>query len=69
VNIILLAVGLLSPLITFLILSVALRLPAGAAWYLLQGNISSMIVGIVINVLFIYILMRRDAKAYFKKQT
>jgi uncharacterized membrane protein (DUF2068 family) len=69
VNILLLALGIISPIITYLIMSVALRIPAGAAWYLLQGNISSFAVGIIINVLFIYILMRRDAKAFFKKQT
>lgn len=69
VNIILLALGIISPIITFLILTVPLRIPAGAAGYMLQGSISSIIVSIVINVLFIYILMRRDAKAFFKKQT
>lgn len=67
VNIILLALGIISPILTFLILPVALRMSSEAAWYMLQGSISSFIVGIVINVLFIYILMRRDAKAFFKK--
>jgi uncharacterized membrane protein (DUF2068 family) len=67
--IILLALGIISPIIALLALSVALKLPAGAVWIMLQGSISSIIVGIVINALFIYILMRRGAKAFFKKQT
>jgi uncharacterized membrane protein (DUF2068 family) len=68
VSIVLLALGIISPILPFLILPAVSRMSAGAIWYMLQGSISGIIGGIVINVLFIYILMRGDAKAFFKKQ-
>jgi hypothetical protein len=69
VTIILLALGIVSPIIALVALSAALHISTGMVWAMLQGSISSIIVGIVINVLFIYILMRRDAKAFFQKRT
>ncbi len=68
VTIILSALGIIGPVLGLLIFSAQLRLPATTVWAMLQGSILTLIVGIVINVLFIYILMRRDAKAFFQKQ-